>query len=228
MTFYMIICIYCVSHLERHVPSIAVWFLPQRVEPVSSLPGALTHQRGERWGDVNFSGGDGETTTQEAGGEGSIVTADISHIFIISPCHIANSNLLLSLRLPLSLPCSHFESHWWTWSKQVDLSVCALCPAVSGETAWCSTLPGCHGWATSGWWRLFRWRLSVESRTSTAASLCPQEARLSPTLESSLSEVSKSYNCTIHLRDKVAVFHFGSSFWGGGKKTPNPNPSHLI
>lgn len=65
----------------------------------------------------------------------------------------------------------------------LSLSLCGPFLVVSGETACCWTRPCWLGWVTSGWWRLSRWRHSVESRTSTAASPCPPEVPPCPTLE---------------------------------------------
>lgn len=122
-------------------------------------------------------------------------TGDIYHVFIISPCHVANSGPLFFPRCllhSLSHPLRRLQVNMFDRAVvfMALYSVCGLCLAVSGEMAWCWTLPCCLGWAISGWWRLSRWRRNVGSRTSTAASPCPPGVPPSPTLENSLSEVN--------------------------------------
>lgn len=144
-----------------------------------------------------------KTTTQEArvtslasenAGGFFYFTGDIYHIFIILLCHVANSSPPFSpcLLHSLSNPLSRLQVNVcdWTVVFMADFSLCGLCLTVSGETAWCWTLPCCLGWAINGWWQLSRWRHNVGSRTSTAASPCPPGAPPSPTLENSSSEVS--------------------------------------
>lgn len=128
----------------------------------------------------------------------SIVTTDIYHIFIILPSHVANSNPchpVLFSACCLFLITSVYSRYTYVWVGVFtpDLSLCDLCFSASGEMAWCWICPCCRAWATSDWWRLSRWRRSVVSRTSTAASPCLPEVQQSQTLANSLSEVNTIY-----------------------------------